>query len=131
MKLIHDYPPNFDKINKVFHTRGRAIFYAWGDRIYAPHSTTIPKSLEIHERVHGVQQDGDPEKWWDLYIADPSFRLGQEIAAHRQEYAYLIQNANRHERRRALKAIAKRLSCNLYGNIISPSQARTIIGAKL
>jgi len=128
VKLVKDFPPNFDKINAAFDLRGRkGIFYCYGDIIYSPHSHIIPPELEMHEQVHSTQQGADIEGWWDQYIENPAFRLAQEIPAHREEWRYLFNHGNRNQRRRALKTTVRRLSNGFYGNIITPREAKRVL----
>lgn len=124
MKIIHAYPPMIDEIDAAFNVRGQTVIFAWGDTIYNPARWDIPDSLIAHEEVHGQRQGSDIEGWWKRYISDPTFRLEEEIVAHRAEYQYVVRTANRPARRRALKQIAQRLCSPLYGKVITFKKAR-------
>ena len=128
MKVSTDYPPNFDDIKAAFNP-GRGVIYCYGDTIYGPECKhPIAPELHAHEEVHSERQGDDPELWWDFYIADPSFRLAEEIPAHQAEYAHVIASgANRPARRRALQHIAKKLSSPLYGSMITFAKAKRLI----
>ena len=139
MIIIHDRPPLWDLIDKTFHVAGKPILFAWGDRIFNPEGVDVPKHLHAHEELHGERQFGycNPhplgsaaavEGWWHTYIADPAFRLAEEIPAHRAEYlAICKRHADRNYRARALSQIAMKLAAPLYGNLVTPAQARTLI----
>jgi len=126
MKIIEDYPPNFDELIKVFPIT-KTVIFAWGDKIYNPNRIHIPAELISHEEIHGARQKPDVEGWWARYIEDPVFRIQEEIPAHQAEYKWLMENGNRHERKSALKIVSKKLSAPLYGQLIKPKQAREII----
>ena len=124
MKIIHDYPPMIDEIDAAFNIRGQTIIFAWGDTIYSPTGWNPPPELHAHEEVHGQRQGDDIEGWWKKYIADPEFRLEEEIIAHRAEYQHFAKRNDRPARRRALRRIAKRLCSSLYGKVITFKKAR-------
>jgi len=135
MMIIYDYPPNFDKIDKVFNVRGKPIFYAYGDKIFNPMRQHIPDAIIKHEGIHHKQQKefGDIDGWWDEYIDNPEFRLVQEIEAHRAEFQYWIgASANAPKGFRSMKDfqlihIAQRLASPLYGQLITAAEARKLI----
>ena len=128
MMVVNELPPLFDEINAAFNVLGKPVIFAFGDKIFNPEGVHIPQSLIIHEQVHGARQGDDVEGWWRRYIDEPEFRLAEEITAHQFEYLSLIgPNASRHERRGALKSVAKRLSGGLYGDLISPAKAKKAI----
>lgn len=106
-----------------FGVRGRNIIFAYGDTIYNPSRVEIPPQLIRHEEVHLMRQGGDPASWWDRYIAEPDFRLAEEIPAHAAEYLGCVAQY----RERALDEIATKLSSALYGSLISVPAAREAI----
>lgn len=126
--LVKAYPPNIDAIDAVFKVRGKAIIYAYEDRIFAPFSDTISPAILAHEKVHCERQQGCVKEWWDAYIHEREFRLGEEIPAHIAEFNHLcLQYPNRNMRRRHLAVIAHKLSAPLYGSLISKQEAKAII----
>ena len=127
MKIIKAYPPMIDAIDAAFNVRGKTIFYAWGNVIYNPKGADIPPELLAHEQVHGDRQGSDVEGWWRKYIADPEFRLAEELCAHHVEYCYALTHGNRLLRRKALKVVSKRLASPMYGRMISEKQAKDLI----
>ena len=131
-KVIKEYPPNFEQIDKIFNVRGKHVIYSWGDVIYSPHPDTfITPELYAHEAVHGKRQTPDTksiEAWWERYLIDVEFRLSEELLAHRAEYREFCRtNLDRNDRNRFLTAVANRLSGPLYLNGISLSKARQSI----
>ena len=124
MKIIKDYPPNFKQIKEKFNPPFRAIFI-YGDTIYSPSDTKISKDLIVHETVHSLQQGLEPDKWWDRYIKDSDFRLGEELKAYRNQLQYYKKNNKAWMP--FLKRISKDLSSPMYGNIISYKEAMSKI----
>ncbi len=131
MKIIVDYPPAFEMIDRAFHVHGKPIFYSWGDVIYNPMGISIAPQLIAHEKVHGARQDGAVLEWWKMYCESPPFRLVEELLAHRAEYHYYCEHVapNRQHRQGALKAISQRLAGPLYNNMIKTKRARELVKA--
>lgn len=134
MIVVHDRPPLWDIIDKTFHVAGKPILFAWGDRIFNPEGVHVPKELHAHEEIHGARQLeacdlSDPvHQWWLKYIADPAFRLAEEIPAHRAEYlSFCKRHADRNLRSRALSSIAMKLAAPLYGSLVTVREARDLI----
>jgi hypothetical protein len=141
MNIVHARPPNFDAIAAVFpQAVGKPVVFCYGDTIYNPERTSVPPEIVAHETAHSKRQSdlGGPEGWWNAYIVDPQFRLGEEIIAHREEYRAYCQrpdidkpcNGFRSLRLFHLNAIARRLASPLYGGLISVAEAKRIIGAE-
>lgn len=127
MIIVHERPPNWDKIIEVFpqvETMTHGVYFSWHDRIYNPFGTKIPKVLVAHEEAHAERHKGDSLTWWEWYLNNKDFRLEEEIAAHRVEYQWY---AKRHhdfaKRRNYLAMISKRLSGPLYGNLCTLAEA--------
>lgn len=128
MRVVVARPPLFAEIDAVFYVAGKPVIFAWGDVIYNPQGGPIGPELQAHEAVHGKRQGADVEGWWRRYIADPEFRLAEEIPAHEAEYrAY--SDKPRNVRRQALHHIASRLASPLYGRLIRYDDARRLIKA--
>lgn len=132
MRLVRDVPPMFDEIDAAFNIKGQAVIFAWGDKIYAPmQQGELPKALLLHEEVHGARQlatVGGIEAWWRRYIAEPRFRLDEEIPAHRAELAHLLTKAKGPSMRaHALSRTAARLAAPLYGNLITIAEAKRVL----
>ena len=123
MRVLYLFPPNYKKIVEQFDVRGRPVIFAYGSAIYNPQRVERPPQMIRHEQVHLTRQGGDPEKWWDEYIASPAFRLAEEIPAHAAEY----QASLSHYREQALNEIAAKLSSPLYGSLIPLGDAREAI----
>lgn len=131
MKIVDGYPPNIDKIKEAFDVFP-GVMFCYGDTIYAPGIDKIPAQLRAHEKVHSVRQlERGVEEWWDLYIKDSGFRFNEELLAHRKEYhtwvALNVRTWKAAQREEALDIVAKRLSGNLYGKMVSLGQAKAAI----
>lgn len=139
MIIKHEYPPLIDEIDAAFHVRGKPIVFSWGDTIYNPAGGQIAPQIIAHEQVHGERQVAYPNAlgyagglssivaWWSRYIADPAFRLEEEIPAHIREYEVYSRGTSRHDRRFYLTHVAHKLSSPLYGSLISYFDAKTLI----
>src|SRR5258708_40289599 len=124
----------FDEIDAAFHVRGSPVIFAWGDKIYAPlQQGELPKALLAHEAVHGERQVAYPggiEAWWRRYIAEPRFRLDEEIPAHKAELAHLLTKAKGPSMRaHVLSRTAARLAAPLYGTLVTSAQATQRLAA--
>jgi hypothetical protein len=141
MQILRERPPNFDAIATAFpivrHRRG--IFYAFGDTIYNPDGVEVTPALAAHEATHAQRQrdlfsdvgDLAPDAWWNCYLSNPQFRLGEELIAHRAEWRHFISlGYGRAKRRQYLSQISARLASPLYGGLISAAQAKRAIGAE-
>lgn len=128
MKIIHERPPNFEDIQRVFPMADNyGVIFAFNSAIYSPSGVEIPYPLIKHEEVHLARQgatEADAIKWWDKYLKSMDFRYAEELVAHRAEYLACIETAkNRNMKRKALKFVAKRLASPLYGNMVTKKQA--------
>lgn len=142
MIVIHDRPPLWDKIDKAFNVAGKPVIFAWGDRIFDPMGVGVTRELHSHEEIHGERQirygaallgvnctlDAAVGTWWDKYIKEPSFRLAEEIPAHRAEYlSFCKRHRDRGACNKMLGHIASKLASPLYGGLISEAAARDAI----
>jgi hypothetical protein len=114
----------FDEIDAAFRVAGRPVIFAFGDTIYNPEGVKITPALEAHEACTASGRATDVEGWWRRYMADPQFRLVEELLAHKVEFETLCTGANRHQRRFHLRVVAGKLSSPLYGRMISLERAR-------
>jgi len=134
MRVIRDVPPMFDEIDAAFHVRDSRVIFAWGDKIYAPlQQGELPKALLLHEAVHGERQlayPGGIEAWWRRYIAEPAFRLAEEIPAHKAELTHLLTKAKGPSMRaHVLSRTAARLAAPLYGSLVTIAEAKQLLAA--
>lgn len=131
LKTVAGLPPNYEEICAVIPSlRGRQnVYFCWGDTIFmASAGMTLTPSLEAHEKMHCIRQQGDPATWWKRWLAEPDFRLAEEIAGHQAEWMTVkLQGISRADRRQHLRAIAERLSGALYGNLVTFDQAKRLI----
>ena len=121
MKVLHLFPPNYRQINQAFNIRGKPVIFCYGDTIYNPSRIDVPPCLIAHETVHSRQQGSDPDGWWRRYIDDLEFRLREEVEAHRAEYEHLGQT------QKHLDDIARRLSSQIYGRLVTFETARLLV----
>ena len=125
MKIAFDKPPNWDRIVEAFpQVEGQPVLFCYGACIFNPMKIAIPTFMMVHESVHAARQKDDPAGWWDRYIADPAFRLKEELQAHKAELAAVnVTVRDRNIRARNLVITAKRLAAPLYGGLISHQDA--------
>ena len=147
MQILVERPPIWDDIVRVFDVDllvAKPIF-AWGSIIYNPYGHKLGDELIAHEEMHGIRQTSwsphvgfqikqdEPkiQQWWRDYLASPSFRLEEEIPAHRAEYRQLLRmhGNTRRNRRIYLTQVSKRLRNPLYqyNHLVSFEQAKAWI----
>lgn len=127
MKIVHEYPPNIEKIRAVFTLTDNVVF-TYGDTLFNPNRGEISQPLMRHEETHCKQQGDNPEAWWERYLGDAQWRVQQEIAAYRAQYKAAKKLYHDRERRHAyLSRLASDLSGPIYGNVIGFTAARTAI----
>jgi hypothetical protein len=123
-----EYPPMIKEIDEAFHVIGKPIIYAWGDTIYNPMKVPMYPQYFGHEAVHGMRQGEDIEGWWRRYIADPEFRLNEEIPAHMVEYAvFRDRHKDRNQRSGYMHKVARKLASPLYGSLITYKDAKALL----
>lgn len=128
MKVIIAPPPNYGLLCKHFAiVNRRDVIFCYGDAIWNPHGVNVDDSLHAHEAVHSKAQGRDPDAWWARYIAEPEFRLAQELPAHQAEYRVLAADLTRNQRRVVLRTTARKLCAPLYGKMISHHAAMNAI----
>ncbi len=128
MKVEHTTPPNYDEICLHFNVRHKKnVVFTYGDTLYMPNCKQPSDDLLVHEETHQKQQGDNPEVWWKDYFASTGFRLFNELEAYRNQYQYFKQHHDREDTRRFVRRIAKDLSGEMYGNVISKSQAVELI----
>lgn len=128
MRIIRAEPPNIDAIDAIFKVRGKPVIFSWDGAIYNPHGIRVTPELLIHEKVHSDRQFGKPEAWWDRYLSDKSFRLDEELHAHRAEFRFLRSRAFKPGKiARELAGVAARLAGPLYGGMVSLDEAKRLI----
>lgn len=129
MKIVKDHPPIYGLIVEAFPDAARpGVIFCWGDTIFNPSGNPVSPELRAHEAVHSKRQGNDIEGWWRRYIADPEFRLAEELPAHRREYwTFCRRHGNRNQRGAFLDSAAGRLSGPLYGGVLSPEKAKAAI----
>ena len=126
MKVVINKPPVFAECQKAFKIPYGTV-WTYGNCIYNPDGILIPDHVIAHETVHGGQQKYDDtvaKLWWQRYMADPQFRLEQELEAYSQQYKFICGRIkDRNDRARNLHRLACDLSGGMYGNIIGYAEA--------
>ena len=124
VKIIKEWPPFIEDIIAAGLKPASTTVFPYGLTIYNPSGLDIPDDIMIHEAVHIAQQGENPADWWKRYIFDKNFRLSQEIEANREQYKFICKIfKDRNQRVRALDKIAKNMSGEIYGNMISYLEA--------
>lgn len=129
MKIKNENPPILDKLRDagIDPDISRVIF-TYGDTIYNPGNIQIPDYLIEHEKVHSIQQGDDPEKWWERYIYDPTFRINQEAEAYGKQCNFIFKKVkDRNKRNAILMDTARILSSPTYGSVIEQMDAFVLI----
>jgi hypothetical protein len=130
MKIIKEKPPNYKEICEAFPSvlKTPTVVFCWGDIIYSPSTDELPEALHAHENVHSDRQlqfEGGPQKWWEKYLINKTFRFEEELLAHSIEYEYLaLRSRSRKERRFFLRHISEKLASPIYGPMVSEDKAK-------
>lgn len=131
--IVKAEPPMMAEIDTAFRVKNKPVIFSWGDKVYDPMGVGLSPKLVAHEAVHGERQlQMGVEVWWGRYIADPLFRLAEEIPAHVAEFEFCAQQPDAdkpvpgYRSRLGMQEthIAQRLSGPLYGNLINTAEAR-------
>src|SRR6267378_8434182 len=92
MKIVHDLPPFYVEIAQAVGVPPLSAVFTYGDTCYMLTDTGLMSpDLAQHEMTHMRQQRelaGGPDEWWRAWIADPEFRLDQELEAYRVQYRF-------------------------------------------
>lgn len=127
MIVVYGPPPIFGRVRAAMGPDVERAWFTWGDTIYAPSGEAPPPEIVAHEGVHRRQQAASgPATWWDRWLADPAWRLRQEIAGYGAQYAYLRDYQPRRARG-ALDEIERIVAGPLYGYSTDWRTARTLI----
>lgn len=123
-------PPIYEKLHKIFSVEwNHGIAITYGDTVYSKYPLTA--DIEVHEQVHISQQaEMGAEEWWEGYLHNATFRLGQEIQAYSAQIAFLEDNI--HDKNflyRAKLKIINDLSGPMYGRICTFSEAKGFLSA--
>jgi len=130
MKIVKAYPPNYEEIcNVIPGVRGNeGIVFTYGDTVYSPSTTDLVDHLHQHESVHVNQQKQmGRDEWWAKYLVDADFRLQQEVQAYRVQYNLVAKRRNWRNTEALLSSIARDLSGEMYGNMLTYEEARKLI----
>ena len=126
--IIEEYPPNYKRYKYKFpDLETQKPLFAWENHIYNPFKVKVTPDLIIHEATHFKQQGDKPEEWLDKYLTDDHFRLEQEVEAYAEQFKLCKERLPAKWYKKFLEAFALSLSGDLYGNIISYSQAESRI----
>lgn len=130
MNIIIEKPPAwiYDECVKLFGIdKRKGVVWTLGQNIFNPDNVVIPDHLLIHEQTHSDQQSNDDivgKSWWAKYLTDQKFRLDQEIMAYHNQYLYICSKIkDRNARYRNLHILASDLCGDMYGRIISYTDA--------
>ena len=100
--------------------------FALGEDIYT--NNPLTPDLYVHELVHLRQQkEVGLTEWVYDFLHDEEARLRYEIEAYREQ---LMSIKDRNHRYRVLVDSARKLSSDLYGNIVSFKDAMDLLKIK-
>ena len=128
IKIIEENPPFLKAILNAGLKPEKTTIFPFGFLIYNPSGLPIPDDIMVHETVHMARQGRDPKNWWVKYLKDKEFRLNEELEANRKQYKFICKlTKDREQRSKALMAMAKNISGEVYGKIVSFSKAYEMI----
>lgn len=128
MNVLHEKPPNWDEINKLFKLpEGDPVYFSYGDCCYNPEAYPMSAELIRHEETHLEQQGHDrtaAKIWWQRFLIDPEWRVEQEAEAYGAQYAfYCTRVKDREKRFHYLHGVARQLASPMYGSVIKHAEA--------
>lgn len=128
MAVLYKFPPNYEDICKHIPAvrQQPSIVFTYAPHIYSPRGVELPPDLVVHENVH-IKRQTNPAEWWDKYLTDPAFRLAEEVEAYKAQWAWMLENYNRKDRRLLLTGITKDLSGAMYGKLVTRKEAIKLI----
>ena len=131
IKISNEEPPIYKSVCKFLGYKDVQAFFTYGDTLYNPAKLPIPNDIKVHEKVHmRRQQIGDmtPELWWGKWLRDEKFRINEEAVAYGSQFRALKKtHKDRNHQCRILHDLARSLSGDLYGNVISHGEAMLLI----
>lgn len=131
MKIVNEFPPNYNRILEVFPevATQKHVVFTVGNVIYNPAGGKLPSYVVAHEGVHTLQQHAiGVDIWWDKYLVNPQFRLEQELEAYQAEYKYFCRMyKDRNERNSFLRFQALMCSSPMYGEMVPFNKAMELI----
>lgn len=129
MEIINDYPPNWEKIKKIFPVDNAEVVMAYNGNIYNPFKLPLRDDLIFHEMVHIDQQDRAKEKgitidqWWERYANNKESRIELEAQAYGKQIQFIRKNQGEKRAVQALTAFSNYLSGPIYGSVITRPNA--------
>ncbi len=125
-------PPMFDVVCAVFgitekELLDRDVIFAYKNEVWNPTGSYVGADRIVHEAVHFKQHENYKngcDGWWWRYLVDAPFRLEQEVEAYQAQYWWAREALrDRNTAAKLLDFIAKALSSEMYGNIITYQEA--------
>lgn len=128
MQILNQYPPApvWKKVKHLAEA-GDKVVITYGDTLYNPGKQGIPDHVLAHEEVHSARQlayKGGPAAYMDRFLADPVFRLDEEVAAYVVQLRFIKKRYGDRAAVISLPSFIKRLSGPLYGNCVDSLEAR-------
>lgn len=127
MKLSNRIPAIYLRCKKAFGVKwDKGVIITYGDTVYAKHPERISPDLIAHEATHIMQQkEIGADKWWGRYLADPAFRLSQEVEAYQNQVTWLKENNPKDIDQR----IEHIIDCmeRMYGGMCTKDEARLLL----
>lgn len=130
MKFSDQIPPIYQRCRATFGPSvdwDKGVIFTYGDTVHSKRPLT--PDLMAHEGVHVAQQAAmGADAWWDRYLADPSFRLSQELDAYRAQVRWIDENVkDRNARYFKKRFIYQVMGSSVYGNMVTPNEAKALI----
>ena len=128
VRVSNKKPPQWilDAVKEQFNVEWESsVIFTYGDLITTS-TGVMSEDLMHHEPIHTKQQEkfGGADKWWREYLSNPQFRFEQELECYINQYKWVKNNIkNRQESFALLMHYAESLSGDMYGSVISKTEA--------
>lgn len=128
VEVLHKKPNIYDVLHNKFGVEwDNGIIITVYPYVYCKFE--LPPDKIVHESIHLRQQKAmTPQIWWQKFLDDPSFRLEQEVEAHRREAQFIRKNIkDRNAAFHYVREIAQNLSSKIYGELVTYSEAMALL----
>lgn len=131
-KIINAYPPNYADILASGCKPDEKTLYPFGEVLYNPSGQDIRPDILYHEHIHQIQQNNQPEIWWQKYLLDPLFRAEQEIEAYAKQVMWVKEKTKDTEfAEYGIEESAHKLSSEIYNLNLTFHEAKTLIRKRI
>lgn len=128
MNVSSEKPPIWDRAQAAFDLDwDSGVVVTYGDTAYCKSGQLSP-DLRVHEETHVMQQKVlGPERFFDKYLIDPSFRMQMETEAYQRQAAFIRRTIrDRNKVTRMIHHLATSMA-SMYGDMCTYQEAQRLL----